>query len=105
MGLMVALGVSPEDSEPLARAHYKDETTLGYTPWPGDNKAVKWQPHENPDREQRVLLMCACWRLLTGAELSGMKELKTAEITVRFDFEAGYDWPKVELKGRKRGQA
>ena len=44
----------------LARAHYRDETTIGYSPWPGDIKAVKWQPHENPDREQRVLLMRAC---------------------------------------------
>ena len=65
-----------------------------------------WKPQVAPTPEQRVLLMRAAWRLLTGQDLPELKPLGTAEITVLFDFESGYHWPQVELKGRNsRGQA
>jgi hypothetical protein len=86
---------------PLARALYKDETTLGWPNWPGSENYLVWKPQVAPTPEQRVLLMRASWRLLTGQDLPAMQPLKTAEVTIRFDFEAGYHWPEVELTGRK----
>jgi hypothetical protein len=86
---------------PLARALYRDETTLGWPNWPGSENYLVWKPQVAPTSEQRVLLMRAAWKLLTGQELPESEPLKTAEITIRFDFDAGYYWPEVELTGRK----
>jgi hypothetical protein len=89
--------VAPEDTN-LANEPYKDEVTIGRTPWPGDDRAVRWQPHENPNPAQRMLLMRACWRLLTGQELPELPQLRTAEIEVYCDFECGYCWPQCTLR-------
>jgi hypothetical protein len=94
--------IDAADHPPLAKALYRDETTLGEWPnWPGSKDYKVWKPQVAPTPQQRVLLLRACWRLLTGQELPEMPPLKTAEIIVRFDFCAGYDWPSVELNGRK----
>jgi hypothetical protein len=100
VGIMRAAGLTPEDSTPLARAHYRDETTLGWPNWPGSENNLVWKPQIAPTPEQRLLLLRACWKLLTGQDLPEMAPLRTAEVTVRFDFEAGYHWPSVELTGR-----
>jgi hypothetical protein len=86
---------------PLARAHYRDETTLPWPNWPGSKDYLTWKPQVAPTPEKRILLLRACWKLLTGQEAPEMEPLSTAEITIRFDFQAGYSWPEVELDGRK----
>jgi hypothetical protein len=86
---------------PLAKALYRDETTLPWPNWPGSKDYLTWKPQIAPTPEQRLLLLRACWKLLTGQDLPEMAPLRTAEVTVRFDFEAGYHWPSVELTGRE----
>jgi hypothetical protein len=98
-----ALGVTDEEiaGEPvIAQAYYRDEHTLGWPNWPGSKDFLKWKPQVNASKEQRVLLLKACYKLLTGEELPELKSMESAEIVVSFDFGPGYSWPEVSLKGR-----